>query len=163
MLWTPHLLVGAALAKELQRPWTALPAAFASHFVLDFIPHLDSHGLFGVHGSGPTRMEVVSSSIDSLLGAALLIWAVSKQSNRKLLLLAGLFGVLPDLIYNIPPWGALFKTWPIFSQVAEFHTWFGHPVGPGEWPIGFGTQAVLVAMALWILVRKRKIGKAKCM
>ncbi len=36
MLATPHMCAGAALGAILRRPWLTWPAAFASHFLLDY-------------------------------------------------------------------------------------------------------------------------------
>jgi hypothetical protein len=47
MLLVPHAAAGAALGKWFRSPWIAVPLALAIHFVLDMLPHIDSHGLFG--------------------------------------------------------------------------------------------------------------------
>ncbi len=73
MTATPHILVGAAIGKVLRRPWLAWPATFVSHFLLDFTPHLDSHGLFGVKHSGPTTPEAALGILDFAFGAWLII------------------------------------------------------------------------------------------
>jgi len=39
-----HALTGAALALAIRRPEAAIPAAFASHFLLDLIPHYNPPG-----------------------------------------------------------------------------------------------------------------------
>lgn len=43
---TNHALVGTAIALAIKQPAIALPLAFASHFVLDLVPH------FGYYGKG---------------------------------------------------------------------------------------------------------------
>jgi hypothetical protein len=156
MLITPHVLAGAAIVKKVRRPWLAYPAAFLSHFVLDYIPHLDSHGLFGVDGGPTTRLEIVSSAVDLVLAVTLLFWAISKKPNRGQLILGGFLGALVDIIYNVPPWNKLFHAWPVTSQIGEFHTWFQHRIDPSNWLLGFGTQALVIAVALFILLWKGK-------
>lgn len=47
MLTTPHLLVGAAIGAQFNNPYIVVPAAVASHFVLDSVPHL--MGIVEVH------------------------------------------------------------------------------------------------------------------
>lgn len=39
MVELPHVLVGAAIAAKTGNPGLALPLAFASHFILDLVPH----------------------------------------------------------------------------------------------------------------------------
>ncbi|MCS7092226.1 MAG: hypothetical protein NZM26_02655 [Patescibacteria group bacterium] len=43
MLETPHVVVGAALAAKVVNPFLAIPLSFASHFVLDTVPHWNPH------------------------------------------------------------------------------------------------------------------------
>ena len=161
MLATPHLLAGAAITKEVKPRWLALTAAFASHFVLDFIPHIDSYGLFGIPGGPKTPLELTSVAIDTLLGVALLFWAVSKHPERRLLLLGGFLAVLVDIIYYIPPWGSFFRALPVLSQMGEFHTRVQHNLGRSELLIGFVTQAFVVLIALIILRKQHKTKQAK--
>ena len=54
MMATPHMVAGAAIGRLLRRPWLAYPAAFVSHFLLDIVPHIDSHALFGADHGGLT-------------------------------------------------------------------------------------------------------------
>jgi hypothetical protein len=149
-------MVGGAIGKELRPPWLAMTTAFTSHFVLDVIPHLDSHGLFGVSGAGPTPLEIASAAVDTVLGIALLLWVTSRQPNRRLMLWGGFFGALLDLLDHLPPWKVWFRMLPITSQLSQFHAWVSHGVGPSEWPIGVSSQALVTAIALFILLRHRK-------
>jgi hypothetical protein len=133
-----------------------MSTAFASHFVLDAIPHLDSHGLFGINGAGFTRPEIAAASVDTVLGIALLFWAVSKQPERRLMLVCGFFAAVMDLLDHLRPWKVWFRALPVTSQLSELHAWVSHAVGPSDWPIGFGTQALVVAIALYVLLKWRK-------
>ena len=45
MTATNHALTGAVVALVLKKPELAIPAAFASHFVVDLIPHYNPSGL----------------------------------------------------------------------------------------------------------------------
>ena len=83
MMGTPHILAGAAVAKLLRRPALAYPAAFASHFVLDAIPHLDASTIFGAGVSGMTHSEVVARTVDAMVGAAILVWFAGPWSKGK--------------------------------------------------------------------------------
>lgn len=72
MMATPHLLAGAAIGRALhRRAWLALPTAFASHFVLDAIPHLGSNDLYG-SPTGFTIPEVSIALADFAAGSVLL-------------------------------------------------------------------------------------------
>jgi len=93
MLSTPHLLVGAAIAQSIQNPAVALPAAFASHFVLDMTPHWDGSP------KAPFSKRVVGGVvIDYAFGAAL-IFLISQGDPRQAIILLGAFlATLPDFI-----------------------------------------------------------------
>jgi len=155
MLATPHLLVGAAIGKAVRRPWLALPAAVASHFLLDCVPHLDTHGLFGIKGGPVTRAETAGAAVDTVVGAALVIWLTRRQSRRALLLWCAFAGAAVDLFYNVPPWGRWFSAWPGTAWLGALHDRSSHAVGPDQWPLGFGTQAAVVALALLVLRGRR--------
>ena len=43
MLETPHVIVGAAIATKVPNPLISIPLIFASHFVLDMVPHWNPH------------------------------------------------------------------------------------------------------------------------
>ena len=145
------MMAGAAIGKALRRPWLALPAAFASHLLLDVTPHLDSHALFGADGTGPTRPVVALTALDILLGIVLVLWAVGRQPGRRLMLWAAFLAVVIDLVDNVPPWNAWFRAWPVGARISSLHHGIQHNVTPAEWPLGVGTQIALVAAALWVL------------
>ena len=93
MLSTPHLLVGAAIARSIPNPAISLPAAFFSHFVLDATPHWD-----GSPEAPFSKKVVVGASIDYLFGAGL-IFLITQGDPRQGFVLAGAFlATLPDFI-----------------------------------------------------------------
>ena len=151
MLATPHMAAGAAIGKLLRKPSLAYPAAFASHFLLDRVPHLDSHRLFGRATAGVTTGEVTMAAIDTVAGIALVFWASREQPLRRVILGAALFGILIDLIDNVPPWGDWFSAWPGTAWLSTFHHAFQHNVARDQWLLGFGTQIAVVAVSLWVL------------
>jgi hypothetical protein len=153
MLATPHLMVGAAIGKTLRRPWLAWPVAFVSHFLLDFVPHLDSHALFGVPSGGPTLPEAGMAIADVLVGTAAVAWLVAGQPERRVMLGAAFFAILVDLMFNVPPWAPWLTAWPGTAWLAALHRASEQNVTPAQWPVGVGTQVVAVAAALWLILR----------
>jgi hypothetical protein len=151
------MLAGAAIAKALPRARFALPLAFASHFLLDYTPHLDSHALFGAPVGPPTRLEVTMTLADVVLGVALVLWAVAGQQARRLMLAAAFAAVAIDLFDNVPPWSAWFRAWPATAWLSHFHHGFQHNLSPAQWPLGFATQLALVAFALWAIRARKEI------
>ena len=93
MLSTPHLLVGAAIARSIPNPAISLPAAFASHFLLDMTPHWDGSP------SAPYKKRVISgAAIDYTLGATIIFFISSGYSNQNIILLGAFLATLPDFI-----------------------------------------------------------------
>ena len=150
---TPHMLAGAAIGRGLRRPWLAWPVAFASHFALDFIPHLDDHALFGIGGGGVTPVEAASGILNFALGWALVMWVARGQPDRRVLLGGAFFGIVIDVIDHIPYLNRWVASWVGTAWLTDFHHAFQHNVTMSQWPLGVGTQLVLAGLALWVLVR----------
>jgi hypothetical protein len=153
MLGTVHLLAGAAVGRTVKRPWLALPVAFASHFLLDAIPHLGPHSLFGVDGEGPQRREVLMAAVDVGLGVPLLLWLAWPGPERRVVLTAALYACLPDLLFNIPPWCAVLQHWAATGWLAWLHDAVDSNVRPEQWPLGVMTQLAVAGAAGWLLRR----------
>ncbi len=89
MTLTTHAVVGAAVASLLpQYPVLGLCAAFASHFLIDAIPHRD--------------YTIASSSIDPKIGAPM---KYDKAFFRDVIVIGGdaLFGVFLSLLFFATP------------------------------------------------------------
>lgn len=160
MMATPHMFAGAAIGKLTRRPWIAYPTAFASHFLLDYTPHLDSHGLYGVPVGGPTVPEAAIAIADFVVGALLIGWLVWRQADRRVILGGALFGILIDLVEHMPLLGHWFMTWPGTAWFSAFHHGIQPHVAPHEWLLGFGTQLLVILAALWIIRRRTAPGQS---
>jgi len=156
MMATPHMLAGAAIGRIARRPWLAYPAAFASHFLFDFTPHLDTHGLFGVKHGGPTSLEASVAVADFLIGALLVMTLSRRQPDRRVMVGGALFGVLIDLVEYVPPVGPWFKNWFGAAWLVRFHQDVQHNLTPAYWPLGLGTQAILLAISIAICLPRRR-------
>jgi hypothetical protein len=172
MLASVHLVTGAAIGKSVRPFWLAAVAAFASHFVLDFIPHIDTHGLFGVSGGGPTRAEVVGTLCDVALGVALVLWVTvarparagrhpgslslgTRQPWRRAAIWAAFIAVVIDLVDNVPPWGPHFQRWVGTAWFSHFHHGIQHNLARSEWALGLAIQVAFLGIAIWVTRRRR--------
>jgi len=160
MMATPHMMVGAAIGRVLRRPWAAYPAAFASHFLLDTVPHIDSHVLFGVAHGGPTPLEASAGVTDFLIGALAAGLVAMRRPARRVMLGSALFGILIDLVEYVPPLGPWFQSWAGTAWLSAFHHRIQHNLTPAHWPLGAGTQAATLALALAICLMRRPRTKA---
>ncbi|OGY25256.1 MAG: hypothetical protein A2864_01265 [Candidatus Woykebacteria bacterium RIFCSPHIGHO2_01_FULL_39_12] len=112
MLSTPHLLTGAAIVKLIPEPTIALPVAFASHFVLDAIPHWD-----GSPRPPYSNTIKINIAIDYIFGLLAVI-ILSTGDARFLWIVAGaITATVPDFIMGF------YRNWqtPFHS-----HRWFHH-------------------------------------
>lgn len=151
MLETPHVAIGAAIATKIPNPFIAIPLAFASHFVLEAVPHWNPHIVTETKKFGyPTKKSVVIIVIDStlalILGSFIAYQALPNTGHAVTILAASFASVLPDLIefpyfflktkINLP------KSWVDFHRSLQEHA---TPL----W--GLLTQLLIVGAAiLWI-------------
>lgn len=93
MTFTNHLMTGAAIAKFLPLP-IALPLAFASHFVLDSLPHMGLHDVPKRHQVTVFRAIML---VDFSIGTAFCIWLI--QNTHPAWLLSGVVAFSPDFVW----------------------------------------------------------------
>ncbi len=93
MLSTQHLLVGAVIVKTIPNPLISLPLAFASHFLLDSIPHWDAIAKVPFNSR-----EVVTVIAEYAFGVALVIILTAGRTDQELIWLGAFLGTLPDFI-----------------------------------------------------------------
>ena len=155
MMGIPHVLAGAATACAVKRPALAVPAALASHLVLDYLPHLDTHGIYGQASGGWTKAEFTMGLADAAIAAALIIWLALRRSDWRLVILGAVCGVIIDLACNMPPCREWMQSMPATATFAAFHHNMQHNVPREQWPLGFGTQIAAIAAALILLLRSQ--------
>ncbi len=103
MLETPHVVVGAAIASKIPNPWIALPLAFASHFILDKVPHWNPHlntelKKYGTVSLKSTWIIAIDVALSLIIGLSMATTKLPDTNHFWLILMGGLFGVLPDII-----------------------------------------------------------------
>lgn len=146
MLSTPHLLVGAALAKTIPNPAISLPAAFASHFILDAVPHWDGSpkAPFG-------KLFYFLVSIDYIFGLSLVWWFSKDSPEQTLILLGAVTATSPDFLLGSYknfklPW----NKWGWYVRFNEFHRGIQNNLKIAG---GLATSLVAVLIAIFMLVK----------
>ena len=149
MLETPHVAVGAAIASKIPNPFIAIPLAFASHFVLDKVPHWNPHIItetkqFGKPTKKSTTIIVVDSVMALGLGSAIAWHAMPNTGHAITIMLASFASILPDLI-EFPYF--------YFKKRSEFYTkWssFQKSIQVDTTPFwGLLTQTLTIVVAVW--------------
>jgi hypothetical protein len=151
MLETPHVFIGAAIAAKIPNPFIAIPLAFASHFVMEMVPHWNPHLNSETEKYGqPTRRSTVITAIDSTLalasGSFMAYQALPNVGHAVLILACSFAAVLPDVMEG--PYFFLrlrttwIKKWIAFQKSIQSDT-------TAFW--GLLTQAItILAVIFWL-------------
>lgn len=98
MLLVPHTIAAIAIASAIKQPELALPLAFLSHFVLDFIPHWDP----------PELVAILEAEVPVKLGRDALLFILTDFLLALFLGLLFVWQALPDLALAATIFGACF-------------------------------------------------------
>ena len=149
MLETPHIVVGAAIAAKIPNPYIALPLAFASHFILEKVPHWNPHLKTETEKFGaPTRQSTAITIADLILAGSfgLFIAATTLPNiyHFTTVVAAMFFSSLPDLLeapyFFLGARQKFFLRWLKFKKSIQADAAF--------WP-GMATQLVTIIAAFW--------------
>lgn len=95
MLETPHVALGSAIAVAIPNPIISLPLAFASHFILDMVPHWNPHINTEMNKFGKlTKQTLTIISVDMIFAILLTVWLAK---SNPYVYLASFLSILPDL------------------------------------------------------------------
>jgi hypothetical protein len=158
MILCSHAVVGAALASFLpSHPAAAFVIGFASHFVLDAIPHRDyrikSRSVNPKLGSpitfdGALLRDVVTIGSDGLFGIIVAMFLFGSPASLWAILLGAIGAMLPDplrFVYRRLPHEPL-------RTLQRFHRWAHTDSQIKGVVLGFGTQAVFVAIVVGLTI-----------
>jgi len=150
MLETPHVAVGVAIATKFPNPWIAIPLAFASHFVLDKVPHWNPHlytetQKHGKPSNSSTAVAVADIGASLLLGGVFAFKALPNSQMAILILACSLASVASDVIkypyYYFHLRQKWLVSWVNFERSMQVDTksifW------------GLVTQGLVIAASLW--------------
>lgn len=111
MYLTTHAAVGILISQGVQSPLAAFGLSFASHFVLDVIPHGDENVETWAREKGKRALLVASIDVGLLSLFVISLYATNNLSKIAVTQ-AGIFGaVLPDLIAIVFPVLHQFTNW----------------------------------------------------
>lgn len=153
MLETPHVAVGAAIASKIINPVLSIPLAFASHFILEKVPHWNPHLNQETETFGrPTKQSTVIVIIDVVLSLAIggfvAYRALPNITHAVVVLVACLVSVLPDVVEG-PHFffgfrNKLLTKWIDFQKSIQVDT----KIVPG-----MITQLMIILASFWWILR----------
>jgi hypothetical protein len=104
MLLTPHVIIGIAIASVINSPWVAIPAALASHFLADLVPHWDFYfNTTKIEKASGWRTLAVMGDLAIGVGVGMLftlyaLWQLDNPGLSLNIFLCGITAVLPDAL-----------------------------------------------------------------
>ncbi len=149
VLETPHVVVGAAIATKIPNPLISIPLAFASHFILEQVPHWNPHLNTEVKRFGrPTRQSTAIVALDVacsiLIGFFIASQVLPDMGHAISILLACFASALPDIIegpyFFLGIRSKIIKRWIAFQKSLQADT---------DLIPGLLTQLAVVAAAMW--------------
>jgi hypothetical protein len=144
MLAGPHVAVGALIGRTSRRAWAALPLAFASHYLLDAMPH--SYLSLRDPRSLPLKVAIVSA--DALVGLALVFWIARRQPYWRLILGSAFAATALDLMNPVTPVGVWLGRAPVTAWLIRMHMRCAYHVPFGQqWLLAFGPSVAVLALA----------------
>lgn len=143
MLTTPHLLVGAAIGVHFNNPMLVVPAAAASHFVLDSVPHL--MGFIEVEDLDKKDVAFVIG--DVVLGVSLVYLLANNNPHAELMWLGAFCAMLPDFHHTFQVLFGPDKLQKYDNLHLKFH--YKKPINLIP---GIATQVVTVLAAIFFIV-----------
>jgi hypothetical protein len=152
MLEIPHVLVGAAIATNVENPYLSIPLAFLSHLLIDKIPHWNPHFYTETNKLGkPKRSSTVIALTDSvgalLIGTFISLKALPNTSQFLNILFCCLAAVASDQVkipyYYFKIRSGWIKRWTDFERAIQEDT---------NVYLGSFTQIVVCLISIWWMV-----------
>lgn len=153
MLTTPHVVLGAAIATKIPNPLISIPLSFASHFLLDMVPHWNPHlnkeiKKFGKPTKKSTTLVIVDTTTSLILGSFIAYQAMPNINHTITILACCLVAALPDLIeapyFFFGMRHKFFEKWISFKKSIQVDV----SILPG-----LATQAITLAATLfWVFI-----------
>lgn len=125
-----HALTGSIIGLSVGQPAIAIPAALASHFICDIIPHYaSSYDKSNLRRREPIPLLVVDALLCAVLVAVL---ALGRPLHWQLAAICAFLAASPDLLWFRPYLAEMrHKAWQLsaFDTFADRIQWFQRPIG----------------------------------
>jgi len=100
MIITPHLLVGAAIGSKIHSWWAVAILSFASHYILDAIPHpaYQLNFLKTKTFGKKTAADILKLGVDFFSGFLFIFLVAEKTASFSYIALGMFMAILPDFL-----------------------------------------------------------------
>ncbi|MEK7537887.1 MAG: hypothetical protein AAB619_02865 [Patescibacteria group bacterium] len=107
MLLTTHAAAGILISRYVHDPAAVFGLSFASHFVLDFIPHGDEHLFHDEEWQVQKRYRrpILINLVDLTGLVILILWSINRpgETASKLMVIGIIGAILPDFLSFLFP------------------------------------------------------------
>lgn len=107
MFLTTHAAAGLLIGQHVDSTWTVFGLSFASHFVMDFIPHGDEELYHDEEWrvQKKYRRALIVNTFDLLGLLGMIFWAMSRPgaADSQLMLIGIIGSILPDFLSFLFP------------------------------------------------------------
>lgn len=154
MLALNHTLVGAGIGSQIDNIPTVIALSVASHFVLDFLPHVDPGTEFA-EGELKPAIKYFLAGIDVFASVFIIVLILLARPglNQTAVMVGAVTAILMDIIFNFPLWEKWTKKTRPFSVVSKFHEKIHEPLKKYQYSIGIPLQLVIIAGSVWFLLK----------
>ena len=170
MLFTTHTIVGAAIGVATKNPALGFAAGYATHHIMDSIPHFDQ-GSYRAVKSGPNYLNTKLDNVpkfsyikrdwimlltDFALGGTLFLTLLALlPTDLWVYIITGALGCLmPDIIDSSPFWSRKLRAkYKLIANYHKFHIFFHWTVKKNEVFLGATTQISLIILSLAYLLK----------
>jgi hypothetical protein len=153
MYIVPHTIVGISITKPLGRArgWLAFILAWASHYVLDALPHVEVSTFMPTDSelNTATKTELIIFGID--LAIFVIIFLLLKKFGwwRSWYWWGVIGAMIPDILDNIPGVNTWLRHYHPFDWLHQFHQWAHINMSASIWVWGVIIPFVVMGLASW--------------
>jgi len=154
MIALNHVLLGGAIGANIDNYPAVIGLSVASHFVLDFLPHVDQ----GTEINGRElkfKLKYFLATLDVLVSSVIIVLILSARPglNRYLVIIGAFSALLVDLVFNVPFWQQWTKKIQPFKAIDNFHEAIHRPFKKYQYSVGIPLQIIIIIMSLWLLLK----------
>lgn len=154
MTIAPHAIIGAAAGTLTDDLWLAFLFGIVSHFLADFIPHIEPKFLVIKEPDGTKKWSpwLYVFVIFEFAVTIYILYLWRDRADFNLILAGTVGGLSPDFIAN-NPFLQKMRNVPVLKQIFWFHDTIHTELADNLWPIGLCTEILLLGGSLWYLLR----------
>ena len=157
MFITPHVAVGTAIGIATGNPILGFFGGFASHYILDAVPHTDS-GTWHFYESFTSHDLHAGDFIVGILDMSIALfgymWLAGITPIAAAPAIAGAIGgAIPDSIVLLGLFYPPSTKWRFLNKYFTWSEQHHRTARPNQWVLGILTQLTVTGLSIWYLLK----------